>query len=57
LASYDEVLNDTLLADLHGQITFGAVWAIRLLRFRDKPAIKNGAQSYDYYFRNPGIIY
>jgi hypothetical protein len=28
LASFDEVLCDTLLADLHWQITFGAVWAI-----------------------------
>jgi hypothetical protein len=28
LASYDEVLYDTLLADLHWQITYGAVWAI-----------------------------
>jgi hypothetical protein len=28
LASSDEVLSDTLLADLHWQITFGAVWAI-----------------------------
>jgi hypothetical protein len=29
LASYDEVLYDTLLADLQGQITYGAVWAIQ----------------------------
>jgi hypothetical protein len=29
LASSDEVLFDTLLADLHGQITYGAVWAIQ----------------------------
>jgi hypothetical protein len=28
LASFDEVLNDTLLADLQWQITYGAVWAI-----------------------------
>jgi hypothetical protein len=28
LASSDEVLFDTLLADLHGQNTYGAVWAI-----------------------------
>jgi hypothetical protein len=28
LASFDEVLNDTLLADLLWQITYGAVWAI-----------------------------
>jgi hypothetical protein len=28
LASSDEVLYDTLLAVLHGQNTYGAVWAI-----------------------------
>jgi hypothetical protein len=28
LASFDEVLDDTLLADLLWQITYGAVWAI-----------------------------
>jgi hypothetical protein len=31
LASFDEVLYDTLLADLHGQTTYGAVWAILIL--------------------------
>jgi hypothetical protein len=31
LASSDEVLNDTLLADLLGQISYGAVWAIPAL--------------------------
>jgi len=41
LASYDEVLNDTLLADLQGQITYGAVWAIST---PGRGSIKNGAQ-------------
>jgi hypothetical protein len=31
LASFDEVLYETLLAVLHGQGTFGAVWAIPAL--------------------------
>jgi hypothetical protein len=36
LASSDEVLFDTLLADLHGQITYGAIWAITVA-FKTKP--------------------
>jgi hypothetical protein len=46
LASSDEVLNDTLLADLQGQITYGAVWAINPPK---RESIKNGAQKYGYF--------
>jgi hypothetical protein len=55
LASFDEVLYDTLLADPHRRFTFGAIWAI--------PAwagpLKNGAQRYAYFekFRNKILIH
>jgi hypothetical protein len=35
LASSDEVLFDTLLADLHGQNTYGAIWAIQSRQGQD----------------------
>jgi hypothetical protein len=56
LASYDEVLYDTLLADLHGQITWGAVWAIRMVPAAGSPAIKNGARSYVIFYKNGNNI-
>jgi hypothetical protein len=50
LASFDEVLNDTLLADLQWQFTYGAVWAISR-PVLNGTTIKNGARRYGFYLK------
>jgi hypothetical protein len=55
LASSDEVLFDTLLADLHGQNTYGAIWAI-LSRLRQEDHLKMERES-TMIFAKMKIIY
>jgi hypothetical protein len=55
LASSDEVLFDTLLADLHGQNTYGAIWAI-LSRFWQEDHLKMERES-TVIFAKMEIIY
>jgi hypothetical protein len=52
LASFDEVLNDTLLADLQGQITYGAVWAIDIPRLGGISPLKMERKSRGYFTKN-----
>jgi hypothetical protein len=52
LASYDEVLNDTLLADLQGQITYGAVWAIVIPHLGGIYPLKMERKSMAYFSEN-----